>query len=207
MQINLVKTLWYELQVAVLDRFDRRLGKLIHLNEPLLFDQWLNSCMAAVMCTYIMRMWNHFNQKSLLLQFFYHNLTRFVTVHTCVFTAVFIDRTIIIHDVDLWQIVTLTNLKIVRVVCRCNLNRTCSKFFIYIVICYNRNLFVNQRQNYILSYQLFIALIIRMYCDRSITKHSLRTGSSDLKVIITSYDRILDMPEMSILLLMLNLCV
>ena len=102
---------------------------------------------------------------------------------------------------------TLTNLKIVRVVCRCNLNRTCSKFFIYIVICYNRNLFVNQRQNYILSYQLFIALIIRMYCDRSISKHCLRTGCCDLNTFICSNDRIVNMPEMSCLILVFYLCI
>ena len=46
-----------------------------------------------------------------------------------------------------------------------------------------------------------------MYGDGCISKQSFRTCSCDFKETVCSYDRVLDVPEMSCLFLMLNLCI
>ena len=41
------------------------------------------------------------NQVTETVQFFNDGFTRFVTIHTCVFSALFVDGRIIIHNIDL----------------------------------------------------------------------------------------------------------
>ena len=156
------------------------------------------------MCSNIMRVRNNLYKISLLFQISNHCFSCFVTIHTCIFTTIlFVDRRIIVHDIDLRKIMAFSDFKVVRVVSRCNLNSTCSEFFVYIIICNDRNLSVCQRQKTFFSYDIFVSLIIRMYCDCRISKHCLRTCCRNLKEIICSNDRIFDMPEESILLFML----
>ncbi len=99
---------------------------------------------------------------------------------------------------------TFTNLKIVRIVGGCNLYGTGSEFFIYIVICHNRDLSSHQWKNYILSYDIFVSFILRMYRNSRISQESFRSCSCNLKEIIRSYHRILNVPEESILFLVFN---
>ena len=116
-------------------------------------------------------MWNNFYQVSLLFQVSYHGFSCFVAVHSGIFsTILLIDRCIIVHDVDLRQVVTFSDFKVVRVMCRCDLNRTCSEFFVYIVVGNDRNLSVCQRQFTHFSYDVFVSFIIRVNCDCSISK-------------------------------------
>ena len=130
-----------------------------------------------------MRMWNNFYQVSLLFQVSYHCFSCFVAVHSGIFsTILLIDRCIIVHDVDLRQVVTFSDFKVVRVMCRRDLNRTCSEFFVYIVVGNDRNLSVCQRQ-------------------------FTRTCGCDLQIIICSNDWIFDVPEESVLFLMFNFCI
>ena len=53
-------------------------------------------------------------------------LSCLITVKACIFAAKFVDGTIIIHHIDLRQIMSLTNLKIIRIMGWCNLNSTCT---------------------------------------------------------------------------------
>ena len=92
--------------------------------------------------------------------------------------------------------------------CRCDLYASCSKFFVNILIRDNRDLTVSQRQFQHLADQIFVSLIIRIYCNCSISKQCFRTGGCDLyKSAFLSYDRIIDVPEKSVLILMLYLCI
>ena len=143
-QINLVKTLRYKPQLSCLQCIDRRFCKLIHLDKPLLFDQWLYCCTTPVMSSYSMHMWNNFYKVSLLIQICHDCFSCLIAIHACIFSTMFIDCRIIVHDIDLRQVVTFSNFKVIRVMRWCNLHRTCSKFFVYIVVCHNRNLFIYQ---------------------------------------------------------------
>ena len=150
---------------------------------------------------------NDFYKISLLLQFFYDSLSRLVAVHACVFAAIFIDRGVIVHDVDLRQVMALAYLEVIRVVSRCDLHRSGTELFVYIIIRNDRDFPAYKRQDYILPYNIFIALVIRMNGDRRISEHCLRTCGRNLEKTVCSHDRVFDMPEVSFLLLMLYLCI
>ena len=155
------------------------------------------------MRSYIMGMRLYFHKVSLFFQIFDDRFSCFIAIHSRIFSALFIDRRIIVHDVDLRQIVAFSNLKVIRVMCRRDLHGSGSEFFVYIIIRNNRNLFVYKRKQNRLAYNIFIPLVIRMYCDRGIPEHRLRTCRRDLKETVCSDDRIFDMPEMSVLFLVL----
>ena len=204
-QINLVKTLRYKPQLSCLQCIDRRFCKLIHLDKPLLFDQWLYCCTTPVMSSYSMHMWNNFYKVSLLIQICHDRFSCLIAIHSCIFSTLFIDRCIIVHDVDLRKVMTLSNLEIVRIMCRSDLNSTCSKLFVYIIISNDRNLTVYKWKDCHLSYDILISLIIRVYGDRGISQQRLRMGRCNFKETVRSGNRIFDMPEMSVLILMLHL--
>ena len=169
-KVDFVKALRYETKLASLQCVDRRFCKLIHLYEPLLFDQWLNCCTTTIMCSYCMHVRNNLYKVSLLIQICYDCLSGLVTIHSCVFSTLLIDCRIIVHDVDLRKVVTLSYLEVVRVMCRCNLNSTCSEFFVYIIIRNDRNLTVYKRKDCHLSYDIFVSLIIRVNSNCCISK-------------------------------------
>ena len=101
---------------------------------------------------------------------------------------------------------TLSNLEVIRIVCRCNLYTASSKLLINVRVCDYRNLLINDWKQKHLAYNILIALVIWIYGNCSITKHSLRTCRCNLyKTTFLTYDRILDMPKMTFLLYMLNL--
>ena len=206
-QVDLVKTLRHKFQFTCMQRFDRRLCQFLHLYKPLLLDQRLYRRPTAVMGSYVMGMRLYFYQIALFFQVFYNGFSGFITLHACILAATFIDSGIVIHDIDLFQIMPLSNLKVIGVMGRCDLHRAGSKFFIYIKVCHNRNFPVYQWKHDCFANNIFVPLIFRVYRNSSIAKHGLWTGGRNLQKILRTYDRILNMPEMSALLFMLHLCV
>ena len=97
------------------------------------------------MGSYIMRMRNNLHQQSLGLQILYHSLAGLVAVHAEVL-ARNIDGRVIVHDVDLWQIVAFPILEVVRIMSWCDLHTAGTELFVYILICDHRDLTVGQRQ-------------------------------------------------------------
>ena len=103
---------------------------------------------------------------------------------------------------------SLSNLKVVRVVCRSDLYASGSEFLVNILVCNYRDLSVCERKLQHFAYDVFVALIIRVYCNCSISKKCLWTGSCDLyEFALFSNNRVIDVPEKSVLILMLNLCI
>ena len=206
-QINLVKAVRHKLQLSCFQSIDGRFCQFFHLYKPLLFDQRLYCSAAAVMGSDRVSMGNDLYKVSLLFQIFYDSLSRLIAVHSGIFSAFFIDRGIVIHNVDFFQIVALAHFKVIRVVSRRNLHSSGSELLIYIVVRYNRNLPAYQRQDNIFPDNILVSLIIRMHRNRRISQHSFRTGRSDLQEPVCSDNRILDVPEMSFLFLMFHLCI
>ena len=153
-------------------------------------------------------MWNNFYEKSLRFKICYHCFTGFVAVHTCIFATKRIDGSIIIQNIDFLQIMTFAYFKVIRIMCRCNFYTSCSKFFVNILIRNNRDLTVSQRQFQHFADQIFVSFIIRIDCNCSISEKCFRTCSCDLyKSAFLTYDRIINVPEKSVLILMFYLCI
>ena len=103
---------------------------------------------------------------------------------------------------------TFSYLKILRVMSRCDLYASGTKFFINILIGNNRDLSVCERKLQHFANNVFVTVIIRVYCNCSISKKCFRTCGCDFnESSFFSFYRIIDMPEKSVLFLMLYLCI
>ena len=159
--------------------------------------------MAPFMHTNAVGVFFYFNEISLILQILYNSLSRLITVHPRVLAAIFIDRGIIVHNINFLKAVTLSDLKVIRVMCRSHLHGSGSEFFVNIRICDDRNFLIYKWKHRFLSDNIRIALILRIDNNRRISKHRFRTGCRDHKASVRTYDRVADMPEMSRLFFML----
>ena len=103
---------------------------------------------------------------------------------------------------------TFSDLKIVRIMGRCNLNRTGSKGHIRMLISDNRDRPVGKRKLYHLADQILVTGILRIYCHCCISKKRFRSRGRNFNVsAFLTNNRILNMPEITILLLMDYLCI
>ena len=96
------------------------------------------------MCSYVVAVWNYLYEKSQCVKVCHHLLSCLVAVHACILASELIYGCIIVQYIYLLKIVTLSNLEVVRVMCRCDLYTSCSKLLVNIWICDNRDLSVSQ---------------------------------------------------------------
>ena len=207
-QIDLVKALRYKCQIAVLNRFDRRLCHFFHSNEPLLLDHRLDRRSAAIVCADCMRVRDNFDQKTKFFQVFDHFRSRVIAVHSRVLASELIDRSVVVQDRDLGKAMALSDFKVVRVMSRCDLDAACTELHIDILIGDDRDLSACERQLEHLSDYVFISVIIRVYSDSCIAEQGFRTGRGNFHkpAFLTDY-RIINVPEEAVLIDMFDLSV
>ena len=104
------------------------------------------------MCPDIMLMRLDRHEEALLFQILHDLFARFVAVHTRVLAAGPADRTVIIHDADLLQVMTQTHFKIVRVMGRRDLHRAGPELLIDIAVRDHGDSASHQRQDQHLAY-------------------------------------------------------
>ena len=206
-KVGLTVVLRNELELTGLDRPDRRLRHLLHTYEPLRLDHRLDRGATAVVGTDIMLRRNDLHQQTEIGQILYHGLPRLIAVHAIILRTRTVDGRIIVQDIDLRQIVTLADLEIVRVMCRCDLYRTGSEGHIGMLITDDRDLTIRERKLHHLTDHILITRVLRIDGDSGITEQRLRTGGCDLDLAGTIRERIEDMPEVAFLLLMVYLCI
>ena len=104
---------------------------------------------------------------------------------------------------------TLSYFKVIRVMCRCDLYNTCSEFHINIAVFYNRDRLIHDRKPDLSAMQIRISFISRIDSNCCIAQHCLRSCRCELKefcltrLSVFIYERIFNMPEMSLLLFIL----
>ena len=209
-EIDLLHPLGDELDITLFDSLDGGLDQLVHLDEPLFFDQGLDSRAAAVMGSDIVGIVLDTDQKAHLFQFFDDLLSGLIAVHAFELGAVFVDGGVVVHDIDLGQAMALSDLKVVGVVGGSDLDNAGTEFTVDIGIRHDRDLAVNERKPDLFADQTRIALILGVNRHSSITKHGLgtcrrklqKTGRGDAAVVFDQ--RIFDMPEMAVLLFVLH---
>ena len=210
-KIRLFHALGNQSDLTILYGFHGRLNQFFHLYKPLLFYERLNRGFAAVMGSYIMGIVLDPNQKAHFFQFGHNLFSGCVAVHALELAAVFIDGSIVVHNIDHRKIMALAYFKVVRVVSRRNFNYARTELTVYIAVCHNGNPAVYKGQPNLAADQVLIPLVIGMYGYRRIAQHRLRPGGCKLqKFCLADFsvffdDRIFDMPEMSGLFLVFNL--
>ena len=209
-EVGLLHSRRDQLDVAFLDALDGGLDQLVHLDEPLLLDQRLDCRAAAVVCADVVAVVLDADEQTHLIEFFYDLRSCLVAVHTAELRAVLIDRRVVVHDVDLRQVVTLSDFKVVGVVCRGDLDDARTEFPVNIFICHDRDPAVHEGKPDVTADQVVVALILGMDCHCSIAEHSLGTRCGELEEsclgdrTVLFDQRIFDVPEMAGLLFILH---
>ena len=106
------------------------------------------------------------------------------------------------------QVVALGDLEVVRVMRRRDLDRAGTLLRIRIGVRDDRNFLTDQRQDNLPADNRLVAFVIRMYCDRLIGEHGLRSGGRDDDTVEISgrlYSRIFEVPILAVLILVLDL--
>ena len=193
MKVRLIKPLRYELKRTVLTipAFARclkylygRLRKFLHCHKPLRLGHGLYSTATAVMRSYIMGMILNLNKKSEGFKVRNHLLPCLVSLHSLIFSTLFIDGGIIVHYVYYFKIMALTNLEVIGVVRRSDLNDAGTEFLIHVGICYNGDILVHEGQDHCFACYFRISLIIGIYRKCRIAQHSLGTRRCYNHIII-----------------------
>lgn len=95
------------------------------------------------------------------------------------------------------KIISYTYFIIYRIVCRSDLQCSCTKGHINCLVCNHRNRFIDDRYKYIFSDELLISLIMRTYRNCNICKDSLRTCGSNRDTVSFPLYEIFDIVEIS----------
>ena len=96
------------------------------------------------------------------------------------------------------QMMPLADFEIVRIMCRRNFDNTGAFFHISMIIAYDRNLLIDQRQNHMTSMQMHIPRISGIHRYSSIAKHGFRPCRCQFKHFTGFLYRIQNMPEMTV---------
>ena len=120
-----------------------------------------------------------YSQQEIVIRKHFNNfLSCFISVKSPIFRRNFItffQLTFFVNNPNWLEVMAFADFIIVRVVSRCNLNRTCTERFINIFISNNRNSSVCQRYENFFADKFRILLITRVNSNRNITKHCFRS--------------------------------
>ena len=132
-------------------------------------------------------------------------LSCLVAVHSGVSRVILDDFRVVGEDVDDRKVVAKPNLKVVGVVGGGNFYDAGTEFHIDVLVGNDGNLAPDQRKGESFADELGVALVLRVYRDGSIAEEGLGTGCGKLKPAGAVGERIAKVPEMSRLVLVLNL--
>ena len=201
-QIDLFKTFRDMSELAVLRDLDRRFREFFHLYEPLLGYHILDDRMAAIAGSHRDDLFFGLDQITGSFQIGYPVFPAFVTVLTLVFSCQRVHRRVLVDAGNDRQSRTLSDLEVVRVVRRSDLDRAGTFFRIRIRVGDDRDLLADQRQDDFLADDRLVAFIIRMDRDGLIGEHGLRSGCRDddtVEIRGRLYSRIFEIPILAVL--------
>ena len=204
--ICLIKVFRNKFQFSGFNRIYSGLCKLLHRDKPLFLRHRLYCRFTPVVCSDSMLVILDRHEKTELFKIIHDFFPCLVSIQAGILSAVFVYRGIVIHYIYDFQVVSLPNLEIIRIVCRCDLHTPGSKFHIHIGIRNHRNLSSGKRKLKTLSDYILVPVIIWVHRNCRVSEHSFRTRRGNLdKPAFLSDDGIVYMPEMPLLIHMLNL--
>ena len=173
--IGLVISFRYENGLSLSHRFNGRLCKGLHLDEPLLGDPGLNRIVAAVACTcgygHILGLY----EVARFFKVLYPGLSAFVSVHAGVLPCRLKHGSVFGHELYHSKALPLAHFKVVGVCVRRDLNGAGSLGHIGIGVCHNGHHSSNQRKHDLLSNEIFVSFVFGIYGHSNVSEHGLRS--------------------------------
>ena len=216
-EIDLRPALGNELNLARPDGLDGGLGERLHLNEPLLRKARLDNIMTAIAMANLIVVIFDMIEIALGLKISDERLAAFKAIHADILRArELVHVAIIGHNIDLFETMALTYEEVVRIVSGRNLNDTSTELLLNIIVGENRNLAACERKNNVLTDNRGETLVLRIDRNSRIAGERFRTRRRNADIVLVKLalrtkrapcDRIANVPEMTMIRLMLNLVI
>ena len=133
-EVILGESLGNELYRAVLYRLYCGCGEGLHFNEPLVRGERLNGSSAAIARTYVMSVGLGLYEISLAFKICNKRTAAGISVHTLVLTCVCVHSSVVVHNLDLLEVVSLTYEEVVGIVSGGDLYATRTKADFNVVV-------------------------------------------------------------------------
>ena len=113
--------------------------------------------------------------------------------------------TVIGEHADERQTAALTDLVVVGVVGRGDLDDARTLFHVGVLVADDGDLLVEQRQDDVAAVEVLVSLVVLVDRDGGVAEHRFGTGGGDFEQLARLLDGVEDVPEVTLLLLVLNL--
>ena len=227
-QVVLGKAVRHKLDLALFHALNGGLGQRFHLDKPLLRHHGFNHGMAAVAGADLMLQRLDLFQVAGFLQVCHNGLAGFGGGHAGILAAVQHVRLIggsmatgfqgiggsliisaghvavIGQHADDGQVMALADLKVVGVMGGGDLHNAGAFFHIGVLIAHDGNLFVQQRQNDMAAVQVGIARVLAVDGNGGIAQHGFGAGGGQFQHLTGLLDRVQQVPETAVLLLVFH---
>ena len=167
-----------EFQFVIHYRRQCHICKMLHLEKPLHRKLRLYNHVGTLGIPYLIGIGFHLIQQAGSIQVFFNLFTNIKAIHTDIKTGSLAQCTIIVEDIDAWQVILFTQHIVVHIMRRSYFQATCTELNIYIIIFDYRDHTIYQRNDYSLTFQPFILRVVRIDTHSGITHDRFRTGSS-----------------------------
>ena len=167
-ELNIIVHYWREGDVC----------KVLHLEEPLCRELWLNRHIGTLREAHLIIIVLNLLHQTSILKIDRNLLAHVHTVHAYIETSSFADSTVVVEDVDGFQTMLQTESVVVDIVSWSYLQATCTELDIYVCIFDDWNLTVDERYDDVLTLQPCILLVLWVDTHGRVAHDSLRTCSS-----------------------------
>ena len=191
-QVVLGKAVRHKLDLALFHALNGGLGQGFHLDEPLLRHHGFNHGMAAVAGADLkLQRLDHFQ------------VAGFQGIGgSLIISAGHV--AVIGQHADDGQVMALADLKVVGVMGGGDLHNAGAFFHIGVLIAHDGNLFVQQRQNDMAAVQVGIARVLAVDGNGGIAQHGFGAGGGQFQHLTGLLDRVQQVPETAVLLLVFH---
>ena len=147
----------------------------------------------------------YFHEIAALYEVINDHLSRSHTVKAFIFTAVFVDNGIVVHNIYNGQVMPQPHLKVVGVMRGRYFNHTRPEVALDIFVGDDGYLAPHKRQQDTFAHKMTKPLVVGMHCHGRIAKQCLWTRGCKGQISAAVGKRILDMPEKALMLIVFNL--
>ena len=95
--------------------------------------------------------------------------------------------------------------EVVGVVGRCDFNASGTLVKLSVFVGYDGNTSANEGERNVLTDEVFVAFVVRVYCNRGVAEQGFGTCGGNLNITAAANQRITDVPEVAVLFALVNL--
>ena len=204
MQIVFAEAFRHKTDLSFLHSRHSRLGKGLHPDKPLQGNHRFNGGAAPIAGADLMAQILDSAQVPALFQVLHNRLSGLVPIHAGVFRVVLgnfgVRRQADLHG----QMATLAHLEVVGIVGRSDLHTSGSFIQLCVLVPHNRNPSAHQRQDAIFSDQMLVPPVLRVHRNGGIAQKRFGSCGGHLQIAASAHQRVADVPEMALLLLIVH---